>query len=280
MKRNYLFGFIFMLLFVFSCNDDEIKINEAASYFVVDGWIEEGKKAEVYLSRNTPYFTIIDSSSYFDLLLMSATVSIWNDEKEEKMRGFLLSNKYTSRTIKGEAGKTYHIQVTYHDTVLTASTTIPEKPKIDSAWFEFLPDNDTVGLVKVKFTDDVNIRNYYRILVKVEGETDYLPTASSVINDYYFQKPQHTFPVTKNKLSQIENLNEVYFKVGDTVVVKLCAIDEASYKFWYVYQFESLNAVNPFASSSLELEGNINGPGVGIWSGYSYDTYVVIVKKK
>ncbi len=67
-----------------------------------------------------------------------------------------------------------------------------------------------------------------------------------------------------NKISFDEN----YFRRGDTVTLKLCNIDRATYKFWLTMEFAYQSIGNPFASPNKVL-GNISNGGLGAFSGYA-----------
>ncbi|MBN2520643.1 MAG: DUF4249 domain-containing protein [Bacteroidales bacterium] len=283
--EKYIYYYAAIWILLFSCNKEIVFHEEHnKSYIVVDGWIENGKFPYVILTRNTPYFTIVDSSSFIDLVITNAKVSV-SDGQTTEVLTFGPEDKYfppyvyRGTEMKGETGKTYYLEVKLYDTILTAATTIPDPPQIDTAWFELKPDNDTLSVIKLQFTDDKNSKNYYRILTNIRGQgSRFIPIMSSTIDDVYFQKPVNVYPILKGQATPVDYADDLYFKIGNIVTIKLCSIDKEAYLFWHNYQFEVINSVNPFASSSINVQGNIKGEGLGIWSGAGVSDYTIQIK--
>lgn len=256
---------------------------EFNSLIVVDGWIENDAFAKVLLTRNTPYFSIVDSSSYLDLVETFASVSITDGVDTEFLtltrdKSLFPWHVYKTTSMKGEVGKTYTLKVELHDTVLLARTTINSPPVIDSVWFEPFEENDTLGNLKMQFTDNPDTKDYYRILIKTKKDPKFYPVAASTIDDRTLSKPTNIWPLVKGKLSQFEKIEDLYFAFDEEVTIKFCKIDTASFNFWSTFQLESFNAVNPFATSTLPLEGNVSGEGLGIWSGLGVSYYTIKIE--
>ena len=78
MKINYLYILIIVTIALgSSCNNDlNIDIPEQDDKIVIDGWIEQNKKATVFLTANAPYFSSIDSASLRSLVLTRAKVTM------------------------------------------------------------------------------------------------------------------------------------------------------------------------------------------------------------
>lgn len=279
------FQYIFYMFLLIACNDNFIDDQlEEGELIVVDGWIEQGKFPFVILTRSTPYFSIIDSTSYRNLIVSTAKVTIFTEDTFEILTFSPENNlfppyAYRGYEIKGELSKTYWLEVKQYDTILRAQTTIPAPTIIDTAWFELQIPEDSLGIINLIFTDDTTENNYYRILTQIiDEDSKFYPVLSSTINDSYLSRPDNIFPLFQGKKTPIDNPEAAYFKIGDKVRIKLCTIDEPSYSFWHAYQVESLNSINPFASSSINLEGNIKGDGFGIWSGRGVDYYDLHIK--
>ncbi|MCA1747912.1 MAG: DUF4249 domain-containing protein, partial [Bacteroidales bacterium] len=119
------------------------------------------------------------------------------------------------------------------------------------------------------FTDPPEEKNYYRIFTQRKGVDDrFIPTVLMAINDQYFSGRQVNYTLSRPPTSFLSSEGNEYFETGDTILVKLCTMDEASFAFWSTYQEEVMNAANPFASSMSNLETNIVGDGLGVWAGY------------
>ena len=272
-----------LFIMVGGCNDDLLsELREPDALIVVDGWIEQGRQAKVFLTTNAPYFTSIDSSSIRDLVLSGAKVTLSDGEKSEvlilrKDLSYFPPFYYQGNTIVGETGRRYTLRAEYGGKSAEAETMIPSEVQIDTTFFELMEGEDSQGVLKLVFTDPPEEKNYYRIFTQRKGVDDrFVPSVLMAINDRYFSGKQLIFTVSRPPASLISSEGNEYFEVGDTIVVKLCTMDDASFAFWSTYQEEVMNAANPFASSMNNLETNIAGDGLGIWAGYgvSYDTVI------
>ena len=170
----------------------------------------------------------------------------------------------------------YEIIIEYQGKTVTSKTTIPGLTIPDSTWFERLTETDTSGVLWVKLSDDPEEINYYRILTKrLREDTEFIPTSIIAFSDELFNGETLEFSVAPGKQNILDIGTNDYYSVNDTIVVKFCSIDEATYLFWKSIQSKLINAANPFSASNTEIEGNINN-GIGIWGGYAvwYDTVI------
>ena len=268
-------GLVTGLLSVRSCNDDLLSgLKEPDALIVVDGWIEQGRQAKVFLTTNSPYFTSIDSTSIRELVLSRAKVTLSDGENSEVLilrrdMSYFPPFYYQGNEIVGEMGKSYTLTAEYGGKSAEAVTTIPGKVAIDTAYFELLEESDSLGVVKLLFTDPMEEKNYYRIFTQRKGVDDrFIPTVLMAINDQYFAGQQVNYTLSRPPVSFLSSEGIEYFETGDTILVKLCTMDEGSFGFWSSYQEEVMNAANPFASSMNNLETNVEGDGLGVWSGY------------
>lgn len=284
MRNNIEYRVIILIICffaIFSCNDDldlDIKLPDAL--IVVDGWIENGDQAKVFLTSNSPYFSTIDSASLRDMVLSQAKVSLSDGENSEvlilrKDSRYFPPYYYAGNTIFGETGKQYTLTAEFGGKSIIAETTIPPSVIIDTTIYKLNEDSDSLGKLILKFTDPPDEKNYYRIFTKCIGKDDkFISSFIIAINDQYFNGDEISFSLTRAPESFLSTAGNNYFIKGDTIVVKLCTMNKPSFEFWSSYQDEVINATNPFASSVSDLKSNIIGDGLGIWGGYgvSIDT--------
>lgn len=175
----------------------------------------------------------------------------------------LLMYIYGTR-LRGEAGKEYRLEVIYKGDTITSTTSIPNVTQLDSLWFEPQVPADSAGLLYFQLSDNPDTKNYYRALIKVQGINErYVPTKPGVYNDTYFNGETITLSIARGISNILEIDDDIFFKTGDTIKLKFCAIDEASYEFWNTYQNEIITSANPFASTNASIKSNINN-GFGI----------------
>jgi hypothetical protein len=282
--------------------------SEYVEEVVVEGYIEAGDEPTppyVILTRSQPYFSSLSLDDFDELFIHNAEINVSNGdqtvslteiclndltpEQQELLAGFLGTSSdslglnfcvYTdlSFSMFGEENRSYDLSVEAEGTSITATTTIPVLPSIDSIYFEPIPnpDNDTLQEMLGTFSDPPGVKNFYRYFTGVNQE-GLLPGLQSVTDDKIFDgEESFVFPIPKaqSRTEEIDPETYGYFLEGDTVTLKWCAIDEAHYQFWSTLEFNASNQ-GPF-SSYTKITSNIEG-GLGIWGGYSAKYYEKIV---
>lgn len=265
------------------CVEPNFEVENYESEIVVDGWIEQGKFCQVLLTLSAPYFSEIDSISLRNYALTKAKVTLSDGEKSEILTLKPNSNYfppylYISTEMKGEVGKTYKLTVEYSRVTAYATTTIPNPVKLDSVWFALDTNQDSLGFIWVKFTDNVSTKDYYRTLTKIQHiDARYIPNYISNYNDEYFNGQKIEISLYKGNKSSVENKDEFHYTIGDTISLKFCSIDKISYDFWYTFQKELMSTGNPFASTNSRVNTNVTN-GLGVWCGYGSTYYQIIAK--
>ena len=267
------------------CSDDlNLNVPDIDDKIVIDGWIENGQFAKVLLTRNSAYFSSIDSASVRSLVLTGAKVSLSDGERSEIL--ILRRNEdyfppfiFEGNEIIGDTGKIYTITAEYGGKKAWAFTSIPPVVGIDSVFFIKENSSDSLGTIHIEFTDPLAIKNYYRILTKRIGkDRRYYSTLVMAIDDNFFSGQKFEFTVSRGPESFNSSGIYEYFKSGDTVDIKFCTIDKPHFDFWQSFQDEMMNAGNPFASSLSVIKSNIQGTGLGIWGGYGVSYHTLIIK--
>jgi hypothetical protein len=284
--KNLNITIIFILLnmaLFHSCVEPNYEMEDYQSKIVIDGWIEQGKFPQVLLTLSAPYFSEIDSASLRDYALTRAKATISNGDRSEVLtlkpnHDYFPPYLYIGTSIKGEIGKTYTLTVEFDGETASATTTIPEPVKLDSVWFELEPGKDSLGLLWLHFTDPVDSKNYYRTLTQVENEDNkYIPTYFPNFNDEFFNGQEIKISLYKGNKVSTDKVDELFYTLGDTIILKATTIDKASYEFWVTFQKEIINTGNPFASTNARVQSNVSN-GLGVWCGYGSSYYRVIAQ--
>lgn len=267
-----------------SCMKDiELDLPEQEPLIVIDGWIEPGRTAKVLLTATSDFEDPIDSSSYRDIVLTRAKISIIHGEDSEtlilkKDERYFPPHIYESNSIKGKVGEEYTVLVEYEGQKVYGTTKIQEPVSIDTAWFHVQEGTDTLGNLWLQWKDSAEISTNYRIEVKVIGDDSrFVPAQLSTVTDGGFNGELFKIPVYKGYKSVSARMEEHRFTTGDTVIVRLSTIGDAEYEFWSGYDAAILNAGNPFASGGSNLKSNVAN-GLGNWTGYGSSYYTVICK--
>jgi hypothetical protein len=252
---------------------------------VIDGSIEDKGYARIFLSYSASYFQPIDSANILKLIIGTAKVTVSDGTRSEILtlrrdNNYFPPYIYESTDIRGEVGKTYTLTVELKGERYTASTTIPPPAKFNRLWFEDIPKKDSLGYLYGAISDDPNTANYYRIFTeRLNQDTKYIPVYLSAVGDQYFNGKTFTFSILRGPENFTNIIDDLYFKKGDTVLVKFCTMDKAHFDFWRTVERELYVVGNPFASSGNEIISNIdNKKALGVWGGYGVTYYQTIYR--
>lgn len=279
-----------LCLFFISCERDiTVDLPEAEQKIVVEGYIEPGEKAVVMLTRSTSFFAPIpnDSASLLSYIVVGADVSVTVSDGviTDHLTLTIDTNYYVpllykSDTLIGQAGRTYTLTVVADGKTITSTTTIPQLVPLDSVWFKVQEGRDSLGFAWAHLTDPDTIGNCYRWFAKrLNKDKRFLTPPGSVFEDKFINAKSFDFAYNRgtepNSTAEEDNdSRRGFYKIGDTIAVKFCAIDRAHFEFWRKADQQINSNGNPFGSPA-PIPTNIIG-GLGIWGGYAttFDTII------
>lgn len=288
--KNYFLIGITLITLLSSCQED-IKVNlpSAGRKIVIEGNIENGKFAELIITRNKPLFSSISSTTLSDYMVLDAQVYVTNGIITDTLSLSIdsaasLPVVYQGHSIIGIPGQSYGLTVIADGKTYTSTTTIPTPVPLDSVWFMLQPPNDSLGFAWARMSEPAGFGNGYkwsakratkdrRFIAPYGATTDDKWVDGKTFDFYYYRGNDPTAPVTTDSQSDHER---GYYKIGDTIYVKLCSIDHATTNFYETFEQSVGTNGNPFASP-VTILGNIFSDGeeqLGIWAGFgaTYDT--------
>lgn len=306
-----------LILFFSSCKKEvQIDLPTSVEKIVVEGKIELGVPPYVILTRNTPYFGATNIEAIQNTFVHDAAVTVSDGTNTVTLTEFCSQSLPDSllatigsftgispNTLKnfnyciyttvnpllfGQVQKTYSLTVTVNGKKITAATSILSPVKLDSIWSKYVRTNssgDSLGFIWAHMHDPAGEQNAYRWLAKRIGKDySFIAPQGATINDKYFNGQSFDFAYNRGTM-QFSNAKDDtndekgFFKVGDTVIVKFCTIDNATYNFYRSLDIIISNDGNPFASpSSVESNVSPKGEALGIWCGYGSVLDTVIFK--
>lgn len=250
---------------------------------VAEGWIEDGGHPVVILTSTIPVSeeeTSIDSLGQY--IIRWARIAVSDGDKTVILSGKYTKDYfppyiYTSAAIRGEAGKTYTLTIDYDGQHATASTSIPPSVPLDRVYVETEGLNDTTYSVRAVFHHDAVQQRYFKIFTHITGQS--LPFYSSYMGLFDCTMLANPADVLVNSGMSIANFGDykARFHKGDIVSVKLCTMDETSYRFWYDWEDSENFASNPFMPSTSNPVGNVKG-ALGYWCGYGFSVKTIPVE--
>lgn len=295
-KINIVFIIVFSF---FSCEKDiTFNTENVEPKLVVDAQIETNQPPIVILTKSVNYFSNLNSSLLNTLFVHNAKVTISNGSKTHLLKEYSItqngityyfySNDLSSpsTSFMGENGKTYSLTIETDGKNYTSSTQIPLlTKKIDSIWWKKPPVgvDTTFAVVMVKVTDPPGLGNYIRFFIQQGTKNQFLPADNSAFDDQVVDGKTYQVPVSpgvdRNNPKEIKSGDSAaYFLRGDTVTLKFCNIDKATYNFWSTWEFAYSAIGNPFSAPNVVL-GNISGDALGAFCGYATQFKTVVIPK-
>jgi hypothetical protein len=277
---------ILLVLGLLSCKPDlNYEISGYTQKIIVEGFIASNEYPSVYLSLNIPLSKTVDTITILENVIRTAKVSISDGEHTEILtsrwdRKHFPPYVYRGTELKGEEGKTYYLTVDYGGYTLHSQTTIPYSTNIKNFGTRPVIGNDTLKLLSMTFDIDPAKKNAYRVFTKKKKDGFYTQTPI-VFNSEFSLSGSNTFDISPKPGLNDPTLSEgSYFRVGDTVEVKLCTIDSVSTQFFKALTIFSSSGIgtNVFIGEKDPLKSNISSPGFGIWYGNGTRSYQVVIQ--
>lgn len=262
---------------------------------VVEAQIENAQPPFVVLSGSLDYFSTIDTAQLVASYVHAAKVTLNDGTRDFVLKEMTVANPGRARlyyysndplspitSVFGQFGKKYTLTIESGGQVYQAVTTIPLlTKKTDSLWWKKAPNNpDTTNVVLMsRVTDPPGLGNYIRYFTKV-NRGDFYPGYNSVYDDQVIDGKTYDIQVDQgvSKNEALKRDEYGYFKRGDTVTVRLCNIDKATYGFWRTWEFSYQSIGNPFSTPGKVIS-NISNGGLGSFCGYGVQFKTLIIPK-
>jgi hypothetical protein len=313
MKRIATILIIFSVLS--SCTKEvEIDIPGYQEQLVIDGSIETGMPPLVLLSRSKDIYSPTNLQAFLEGFVTGATVTVSNGTTSVQLEEVCTDNlppgseaiaaaifgipqselvnyhlcAYTSfnTSIWGQVGKTYALTVSFEGKTFTSSTTIEQPSSLNTLYWKQDGDLTNYGYSWATLTDTPNNYDAYKWEVKrintgIDGQPVdkvFTKTFSPVFDDDFFDGLTFNFFYENPTVwddNTVPDEYKGYYKIGDTVVVKLSKMDRYVFNFMEKKYIQLATAGNPFATPT-NIPTNIEGGALGVWAGYSpsFDTLI------
>lgn len=290
--RIPLFLILVTLLFAACEKDVSVNLPQQEPQLVVEGRFENGSYPLVILTHSLNYFSQIDPAVLTNAFVHNATVTVSDGSKTMTLKErvidtgnmkffvYLPDLTQPANNFTGNVPGTYTLHINADNKAYESVTTIPPRGmQLDSIWWTLVTvDDSTKARLWVKITDAPAFGNYGRYFTKRNSEP-YLPGLNSVVDDQLVNGTTFEIPVDAgvNKNLNPDDRPDEFFEPGDTVTLKFCNIDKATWDFWRTLDFAYSSNGNPF-SSPTKILGNVPG-ALGYWGGYTVTYKTIIISR-
>lgn len=250
---------------------------------VIEGWIEDGEHPVVIVTRAVDLTQNIESFDKFVEKWCRVTI-VDNDNPAVVLTGrlndaYVPSFVFTSAKITGRLGHTYTLKVETETDTATATATIRNNARIDSLKIVKCAGSDTLYQIRAFPRINRNDNGYYKFFTKVNNEekryySSFLGTFEGITYDsiqgFNVGRGIHQTYAGEEKFTP-------FYKIGDTVSVKLCTLEKPVFDFWNAYENSVSLSGNVFLNVSQSCPSNIAG-AKGYWAAYGKTVAFAIVK--
>ncbi len=297
----------FLIVGLNSCSKEvKIDILGFEENLVIDGSIETGRPAIIFLSKTRDIYAPTDINSYLNGFISGATVIVSNGTITDTLIEICTNNlppeldsiaaeyfgvpidslvnlhlcAYVSSGLVGEVGKTYTLKVLYNNKTYTSSTKIENPTSLDNLFWKEQVNLPGYGFSWAKITDSPVMGDAYRWEVKNISDGSFSKPFQPFTDDRFYNGLTFEFSV-ENPMSfrdsTIEDQYKGYYKLGDTIVVKFSRLGKKEYQFFEKKYNQIFSGGNPFATPT-NIPTNIEGGALGVWAGFSpwYDTLICV----
>ena len=289
----YIYIAVLVLLFTSCEKDITVDLPRPASEVVVDGYVETGLPPYILLSRNSGYFDPISSNSLNQAAESNAIVTISDGVVTVPLHELITTyNGYNVRgvyvaidsvtqlpTMIAQPGKTYTLHITTSKgEKLSSAVKLNFSVALDSVWFKVQEYKDSLGFAWARLKDPDTLGNCYRWFAKrITKDNYFIAPNGSTFEDKFINGKDFDFAYNRGSLpnssaTDDNNVESGFYKKGDTVIVKFCAVDHATFQFWRDAENQIQGNGSPFSVPS-NVKSNIVG-GLGIFASYAptFDT--------
>jgi hypothetical protein len=280
MSRHFFFLFICCVCLEGCTSYIDIQQPPYDQKIAVDGWIESGDYARIYLTLSSPYLTQYDSTSIRASLLNYAKVTLTSSQGDSEILTLMNDNSafppfvYKSINMMGEEGVSYQLTIEANGHVLTSTTTIPKAPTLMEVCIDH--QTDSSGIVKASILPDCQDTLLLLLQTKsIKADKNFhpcIPQLAKIGNGFSIYAVD-LYRTSETNIASSTSQQEFYYRwpelqfaLQDTVLIKIGSVDKTSYKVLNSIFQDQNDRKNPFAFNGNVIETNITG-GIGHWTG-------------
>ena len=238
----------------------DIKLNDTSKKFVIEAIVSDQLDSSKVLLTQTKNFNEDNQFPGINGAVVSVTDNLGTTTN------FIQTTAGVYRPaagFRGIVGRTYNLSLTVAGTTFTATSTMPVKVNLDSAYTtdEFL-FGENRKLVTVDYKEPLGRGNNYRFVQYNNGvkeptvfvnNDDYTDGKNVADRLFFFADDDHEY----NKI-----------KTGNLVTIEMLCVDAANYLYWF--SLDQSATGNNQSASPANPTTNIKGGALGYFSAQTY----------
>jgi hypothetical protein len=264
--RINLLVFIIILPLILACEEIiSIDLNSVKPMLTMDGVIEQDSVGWLKVAYTSDYFSS-DNYGYVE----DAVVILEDNAGSSERFEYKGNGLYSGMSMKGKLYRNYTITVSTDNFQYSASSELMGPPRILSVtWakssFQHPGLTGSTYGVRLRFTDDPDIENYYSIVFLKNGIPD--DSGYTLIKDYY--------STNANAIDYSPRWRT--FEAGDVVTVVIYSIDKSTYAY-YSQLNDILKSGMGGSSTPYNPESNFGSSVLGYFRAFSSVSYTSVVE--
>lgn len=281
---NIIIILIVALLFTGCQDNDGLQDKDMLTPIVIEGIIEEGELPVVTVTRALDLLKDKVNTDNFVEKWCRVTI-----EDETEGNSYILTGRmdttrminfiYRHEKLRGEPGHVYNLTVETETESYSSRTAIQDGASLSRLKSECV-DGDSLFAITA-YLSGIKPDRYYKIFSKTDKDNHFSGTFKGTFRGDEYDADQG-YPIRRGIRSAYYDKNQPeqfthYFRKGERVTVKLCAIDKEMYDFWQQYDNAVSFSSNLFFTFQENIPGNIPG-ALGYWAGYSSSVNHILVK--
>ena len=273
--------FLIFLAFTFiGCDNSNIE-PDFQKGLTIEGYIEEGKHAKVYLTSSLPFSGVVDSLDVIKAMETKAKVELISDDLSEILTLKRDDNRYPflyykGNLIKGEIDENYEIKISLHGQDYVASTKVPSLPVIN--YIETINvelEGEVEKFLKLSIENEMLKESYYKILIRGVDESKFSDSKPYIINNESVNTKELITTIRYNKKIDGEYENQLI--EGEVFEIKLIAITNDEYLFIKSTKGDEKTNIS-IPKFSEDIYTNLSNGAFGFWSGENSIQIKVVIE--
>lgn len=265
--KYYLFVIALGMAFASCQKVVDIKVNTSSSQIVIEGNISNTRGMQyIKVSRSVAY-----TSTNVYPAVSGAVVTVTDNFGNTLKFTETSPGLYSFGPFRGQAGRTYKLNVDVEGKTYTGSSVMPVAVTVDSLSLSNITfGNARRKLVSVNFTDPKGIANQYRYILRINGKQSNL----IYVEDDRFTDGNRIKEDLYPDVNDGDDSDDL--KTGDKAEVEVQCIDKSIFNYWYSLRQQNRNGPGG-GTTPGNPPSNLSNGALGYFSAHTYQAIAILI---